>query len=145
MRLLRLRSLTLLFLLAIVEVATPASTTQEPPSKNAGAPQNTWGGDHIELVMTDTGASLEFDCASGAMGKPIKVDAAGAFSVKGTLSRERPGPTTRDEKSNGDDVIYSGRIDDDTMHLKMTSRADDRIDESYTLVRGHYGRLTKCK
>ena len=44
-----------------------------------------WGGDHIEMEVTKTGARVEFDCAHGTIDAPLRVDSQGAFTLQGDV------------------------------------------------------------
>ncbi|MEO8683028.1 MAG: hypothetical protein ABI665_28540, partial [Vicinamibacterales bacterium] len=52
----------------------------------------TWGGDHVRMDVTPSGAALEFDCARGTITETVP-DADATFSLKGTFTPERGGPT----------------------------------------------------
>ena len=54
-----------------------------------------WGGQHVRITMNATGAEIEFDCASGTIAAPLKVDAQGKFQADGTYTREHPGPVMK--------------------------------------------------
>ena len=47
-----------------------------------------WGGLHINLSVTDSSATIEYDCANGEIDGPLTVDRRGRFDLKGTHSRE---------------------------------------------------------
>src|SRR5215831_18349480 len=66
------------------EISTPITT--DKPAKG------TWGGEHIQAEITDDGAQFEFDCANGAITKPIVLDNRGRFNLTGTFASEHPGP-----------------------------------------------------
>ena len=46
-----------------------------------------WGGQGISMDVTDNGASLDFDCASGRITEAIVPDRAGKFTAKGLFVR----------------------------------------------------------
>ena len=110
--------------------------------KGEGAPENTWGGDHVQLETTDDGGHLEFDCASGDLSAAIAPDAHGKFSVKGSYSAEHGGPTRNDESAA--QATYRGTIHGETMELEILDNAGKRVDR-FTLTKSHYGRVMKCK
>ena len=103
-----------------------------------------WGGQHVEITMNATGAKIEFDCASGTIAAPLKVDAQGKFQSDGTYTRERPGPVMKD----GNPAVparYSGVIAGDTMHLEIVLSKSKESVGSYVLTRGQPGRVFKCR
>jgi hypothetical protein len=116
-----------------------------PQSGAADASDSTWGGEHIEMVMTASGAQVEFDCATGAIAEPVPLDSKTDFKLKGTLTREHGGPVRDNESSRAAAATYSGSIKEGTMHLTVTVSGKDGYQESYVLQRGHAGQLVKCR
>jgi hypothetical protein len=110
----------------------------------AGTAPVIWGGQGIELRVSDAGAELDLDCASGTIDEAIKPDAKGAFSAKGHFSAEHPGPVRSDEV-NGVKAIYSGTITGDTMALKIALEGKDAPKLEFELTRGKNGRIHKCR
>src|SRR6476469_6244808 len=74
-----------------------ASNMNQTQNSNSPVPQKKlngqWGGQGVSMDVTDNGASLEFDCATGRITEAIVPDSAGKFTVKGLFARQRPGPT----------------------------------------------------
>jgi hypothetical protein len=107
----------------------------------------TWGGDHVRLDMSRSGAELEFDCATGTITGALP-ETDGTFSLKGTLTPERGGPT-RDGETSRIDATYSGTIKNDTMSLRIVLAGADRDKDgesvTYVLVKGRAGKLMKCR
>ena len=103
----------------------------------------TWGGDHLELDVTADGATLAFDCASGAITHSLSVDAQGKFHARGTFTAERPGPVMRDSPG-ATQATYTGTIQGDTMHLVVSSGNPQPYGE-YVLTRGRHGHVIKCR
>src|SRR4029450_10162668 len=77
-----------------------------------------WGGDHIRMVISRDGAQLEFDCATGTIDRPIVLDAAGAFTAKGSYTPEHGGPR-RDDQAAAPGARYAGRVSAQTMTLTV--------------------------
>jgi hypothetical protein len=103
----------------------------------------TWGGDHVRMDLTVSGAALEFDCASGTIIETVP-DADATFSLKGTFTPERSGPT-RDDTSRTVGATYSGTITDDTMALRIVLAGSDQEVAHYVLARGSMGNVRKCR
>jgi hypothetical protein len=103
-----------------------------------------WGGDHVRMEVTSSGAELEFDCATGTITEAVP-GAEGTFSLKGTFTPERGGPTRDGETSRTVDANYSGTIKNDTMTLRVVLSGNDREATQYILVKGRDGRLMKCR
>lgn len=103
-----------------------------------------WGGDHIEMEVTRTGARLEFDCAHGTIDEPLRPDPQGAFKVKGTFTAERGGPT-RDENQPPPKATYSGTIYGTAMSLQVVVEGGDARGTIYELIRDQRGNVRKCR
>jgi len=120
-------------------------TDNSPVTTNQGmAPGTVWGGPHLRLVITRTGAEVEFDCAHGEIKDAIKPDNGGRFDVKGTLVPEG-GPSRSDESSSAKPVRYSGKIAGEKMTLTVKFGDSNEEAEEFSLTRGNEGRLWKCK
>ena len=103
-----------------------------------------WGGDHIEMEVTRTGARIEFDCAHGTIDEPLRADAQGGFKVKGTFTPERSGPT-RDDNPPAPKATYAGTIHGTVMSLSVVIEGGDARGLSYELTRDRRGNVRKCR
>jgi hypothetical protein len=103
-----------------------------------------WGGEHIALTITPTGAVLEFDCAHGSIVEPIVPDAAGVFDVAGIYVREHGGPIREGEPPDSHPARYVGRIDGSRMTLTVTLTDGPKPQASYTLRQGAPPQVYKC-
>ncbi len=103
----------------------------------------TWGGNHVTLEIADQGATLEFDCGTGSISKPILLDSEGHFDVIGTYTREGPGPV-RQGRQRDARAHYSGTVTDDTMTLTVRLEGSSEPLLSVSLTRGKQGKLRKC-
>ena len=77
--------LTLPALIAIRVVGCGSGRTPIEPSELAGA----WGGENVQMTVTDVGAHLELPCAPGDIAGAL---AQNPFSAGGTFVREHGGP-----------------------------------------------------
>jgi hypothetical protein len=105
-----------------------------------------WGGEHVHLEIARNGADLEFDCATGRITEPVP-EKDGPFSLKGTFTPERSGPS-RDDGPSAIAATYSGTIKNDTLTLRIVLSGpgnNERQEMSYTLVRGQPGNVRKCR
>ncbi|MFL6212031.1 MAG: hypothetical protein ACJ74W_24500 [Pyrinomonadaceae bacterium] len=114
--------------------------TQRPNS----LPTGTWGGQHISLDATSSGAHLEFDCANGEINQPVMLDGNNAFDVAGVYVQEHGGPVRIDEQPNGQPARYSGRVEGQTMTLTITLTDKQQTIGTYTLGHGQSPRIFKC-
>ena len=104
-----------------------------------------WGGDHISLHVTESGATVEYDCAHGTIDQPLTLDSQGRFEVKGTHTRERGGPVRRDDKPDSHPARYTGRVEGQTMTLTVALTDMQDAGDTYTLTQGEGGRIFKCR
>ena len=110
----------------------------------ATVPATIWGGDHVRMNVTPSGAELEFDCATGTITETVP-ETDGTFSLKGTFTPQRGGPTRRDEPPRTTAAVYSGTIERDTMTLHIVLAGNGREVGQYVLSRGAAGAVMKCR
>ncbi|HZF41490.1 MAG TPA: hypothetical protein VE715_21915, partial [Blastocatellia bacterium] len=70
---------TALVLIAIL--ASPESSARG--RKRQRLAQGAWGGPHIRLAVSDSSATIEYDCAHGQIDGPLVTDRRGRFDLKG--------------------------------------------------------------
>lgn len=122
---------------------SPRVVGPRPPSQTLVAP-GIWGGEHVGLLVTDGGGSLEYDCAHGKIDQALVTDAAGRFDLRGTHTREHGGPIREDEAADTHPARYSGTTDGRTMILTVTlSDSGERIG-TFELTRGQTGWILRC-
>ncbi len=113
-------------------------------AQSAGESANVWGGEHVEMELTSTGANLDFDCAVGTIDQTLAVNGDGKFRAAGTYTRERPGPV----RGNGNPAAaatYIGTIKGESMHLEIVLVNNKETVGAFDLVRGHSGHVMKCR
>lgn len=103
-----------------------------------------WGGEHVEMQITAQGATLEFDCAHGAIAEPVRIEKDGTFVAKGTYGAERPGPA-RDGGPADPKATYSGTVTGDAMALRIVIDGQDPKGLGFQLTRNHPGTVRKCR
>jgi hypothetical protein len=128
--------------------ATSGAATKEPQShpnefSSSVLPPDVWGGLHVNLEVSISGASLDFDCAQGTISQAISLDAAGNFEVAGSYTASKPGPTRQGDQSQAN-VRYSGKVSHDTMTLAVRRTKSNEDLGNFTLIRGKQGKVTKC-
>jgi hypothetical protein len=106
-------------------------------------PTGAWGGEHVRLTVTDTGGTIEFDCAHGSLDEPLTLDANGRFDVSGRLIQEG-GPTQKDESSVARPARFSGESGAERMSLQVTQQGGESAG-SFSLVKDGPARLFKCR
>ena len=102
-----------------------------------------WGGDHVLLSVTPSGATIEFDCAHATIPQSIAVS-GGAFNVPGDYFPEHGGPVREDEPTVQMPSHFHGTVDGKAMTLRITVIATGQDLGTYTLTHGAFGRVFKC-
>jgi hypothetical protein len=97
------------------------------------------------MEVTDSGASIEYDCAHGMISEPLRLDGEGRFQAKGNHVHEHGGPVRDGETPAGRPASFSGRVRGKAMTL--TVALDNPSEElgTFTLVHGSEGELVKCR
>ena len=113
-------------------------------TKAEGLAIGIWGGEHIALEITDSGATIDYDCAHGSITERIVPDRDGKFLVKGFHVKEHPGPVRQDEDTTGQPAIYTGVSNGATVTLTVRLSGTSETVGTYTLTRGKTGRVRKC-
>ena len=111
--------------------------------KDRRVPEGKWGGHHVRLEVSGTGAEFEFDCAHGRLSAPLTLQ-NGRFAATGTYVRE-VGPTRQDESGQGQRVFFKGEVEGLRMKLIFSLTEDFKEAQTFTLTHGADARLLKCK
>ena len=106
-------------------------------------PNGAWGGEHVRLIVDDSGGTIEFDCAHGTLDRPLTLDGSGRFDVGGSLVAEG-GPVLKDAVRNGRSVRFRGKIDGQHMTLELTLEGGQSAG-TFSLARNGRARLVKCR
>ena len=96
------------------------------------------------MIVSSTGALLEYDCASGKIDRPIVLDANGGFSTPGSYVPEHGGPR-RGEDASASRARYAGRVRGGRMRLTVTLEQSKTPLGVFTLTHGDDPLLTKCR
>ena len=127
----------------LVAVAIAATLSTAAVVASAQSSKNSyWGGEHVRMTVTPTGAQLEFDCATGNILEPLPLDSGVEFKLKGNHTREHGGPIRKGEQSRDSEAVYSGKIVGRKMYLTLTI-ADAK--QTFVLERGKPGHIMKCR
>ena len=103
-----------------------------------------WGGEHMRLEVSSSGARIEYDCAHGTIDQPMTLDSNGYFDVRGVHVKERGGPIRQGERSDALPARYTGRVQDQTMTITVMLTDSKEIAGTFTLSYGKTTRLRKC-
>ncbi len=104
-----------------------------------------WGGQHIRMEVTDSGADIEYDCAHSVIEEPFVMDSEGNFDVKGKYFPEHGGPIRKDEENNGSIVRYVGHASGKELSLTIINPDKKETIGTFTLTHGSEGRVMKCR
>ena len=104
-----------------------------------------WGGKHIGMEVTDTGARIEYDCAHGTVDQQLVADENGRFEVQGVHIQESGGPVREGEEDKGRPARYTGRVEGKTMTLTVRLAGADEPIGTYTLTYGRSPLIRKCQ
>ena len=125
-------------------------TSNMNQTQNSSAPvaqkklNGLWGGQGVSMEVTDNGARLDFDCATGSITEAIVPDSAGKFTVKGLFARQRPGPTREGEENDGQPATYTGVINGENLTLTITLARSNEKAGTLTLGHGKPARIRRC-
>jgi len=103
-----------------------------------------WGGEHIRIVVSDSSATLEYDCAHGTIDEPIIPDDDGKFEVSGVHVFEHGGAIRIDEVADEHPALYKGQIVENEMTLILVITDTDTEIGTFSLVRGVNALIHKC-
>jgi hypothetical protein len=107
-------------------------------------PNGTWGGQHIQMSVSNGSAQIEYDCANGTIAGPLKLDSHGRFEWRGMHHVEHGGPV-RNEEQQGEPAKYSGWTDGKKMTLIVTLVNSKTEIGKFELTHGSDGRIFKCR
>ena len=102
----------------------------------------TWGGSHIGLVITVSGANVEYDCAEGEILEPIRL-VDGKFNALGLHYMGIGGPIGVD-RVHPRPARYQGSVKGDEMTMTVTLTDTQEKVGTYTLTRGESAHVVKC-
>jgi hypothetical protein len=104
-----------------------------------------WSGKHITLEISENGATVDYDCAKGSIGKKISLSKTSSFSIIGEYSEEHGGPVRIDEQPEIVTVVYSAQIVGKKMSLTVKRKDNNKLIGKFTLYYGRESYLTKCR
>ncbi len=98
---------------ATLMAAACGESLRIPQAQGGPLGPSVWGGQEAGLVVTDTGATVQFACAVGTISVAIVRDAAGHFRVPGIYALT-PGPAYLPHPAT-----YDGTVIGDAMALSV--------------------------
>jgi hypothetical protein len=126
-----------------MKASHPAQSGPAAPAKTV--PNGVWGGEHIRMEVSDSGADIEFDCARGSISQRLELDDKGRFQVQGIYMAESPAPAAVDGRltASGVKATYTGTLNGSSLHLEVFIEGQD-TPRTFDLVQGDQGHLAKC-
>ncbi len=132
----------------LTESGTPVGTfvlRHGAPAEIDACLQGAWGGEHIRLLVNESGATIEYDCAAGTIDEPLRPDDDGNFEARGTHVFEQGGPRTIGEpRPRPRSAHYTGWTDGAKMTLTVTLPRTSREVGTFSLGLGQRAQLEKC-
>ena len=117
------------------------STTGAPST--AGAPiVGRWSGAHAELTLTESGGTIDYDCAHGGLYSHVVPNSVGEFDVLGVHVRERGGPSRIGEIPDSLPARFIGELNGDRMRLRVLVGIDTL--GPFALQLGAPSQLVRC-
>ncbi|HET7452918.1 MAG TPA: hypothetical protein VFL12_09265 [Thermoanaerobaculia bacterium] len=104
-----------------------------------------WGGEHAVVDVSESGATVQLDCAHGSISAAIALDGDGSFDLEGTLVKEHGGPIRKNEAEDRRRARYRGRVQGGTMTLTIESLDGGEPSGPFTLERGSDGHVVRCR
>ena len=102
-----------------------------------------WGGEHVRVTVTEIGAMLSFDCASGTMDARPDPGESGRFDVPGTWTRGQPVFMVGQEPAP-QPARYIGRIMGRTIQFTITILETEETIGVYEATLGREPELYFC-
>jgi hypothetical protein len=96
------------------------------------------------MSLTETGATIDYDCAQGTIEGALRLRSDGSFTAEGAHTFEHGGPVHSGEKIVARAARYTGRIEGNRMILSVTLPESGQVLGPYELQRGQPGQVFKC-
>ena len=129
----------ILSLIGAAIVASSCAAVDAKPAFLIGS----WGGPHVGITFEGGLASVQFDCASGAIDGPVYPGKDGTFSAKGIVRTGTGGPVRVGQIFKSQRASYSGQVAKGTMTLSVMVE-DGPVMGPFTLTQGASPLLTRC-
>jgi hypothetical protein len=137
----RSRYTRILCVLAASAVTTAVTCPADIPDR---VPTGPWGGEHIGIVVTDSGATIEYDCAAGTITEPLRLDQSGHFDWRGVHYPGHGGPARINEPPDAHPARYTGHATTSQLVITLAILDMSVPEQTFTLQRGGNARVFKC-
>ncbi|MDZ4676822.1 MAG: hypothetical protein SGI74_04860 [Oligoflexia bacterium] len=103
-----------------------------------------WGGEHVELNITENGGAIKLDCGVGVVEQKILTNSHNQFEVKGYLILTN-GPVTSTGLPIRLPTNFQGVIQNNRMSLNVSYLTiNQTVTNSYQLSLGAQGQFSRC-
>lgn len=130
------------FLIAALALVAACSVVISGP--NVFIVIGTWGGEHVQLELEETGGTLDYDCAYGTIDAGWTLSEDGEFEGSGEHIIEHGGPVRDGEVLPVRPASYTGTVKDDRMSLTVTLSDSAQVVGTFELVYGSDGQIVRC-
>lgn len=102
-----------------------------------------WGGDRARLKLSPNGGRIDYDCGSGTIKGPLRLDSKGRFKANGDHEDYSSGPVSGDKAPALRSTIYRGSLRGDTLTLVVQVSGQSEL-RTLNLVRNKRVKLIRC-
>lgn len=121
---------------------SPSPSSSDPPV--SGGIEGTWAGPGLTLTVHRTGATAEFDCATGAITEPLRPDPDGRFLHDGWWAASAGGPAGPGEPSpKRQQARWRGDVNGDRLEVRVDLESGTVLGP-FQLARGAPPELDQC-
>jgi hypothetical protein len=114
-------------------------------SSQATLPTGIWGGQGIQLTVTDDGARLDYGCDSGTIDGRVQLDSSGKFVARGSHTFGQGGPRGRgDSAVKVHKASFEGTQEGKTLRLTVLLPELKRKLGDFALQLGRRASLERC-
>lgn len=125
--------------------ATSATVATTVPAGTRRVPEGVWGGQGIRLVVGPSGASVEYDCATGLISQALVLDGAGSFQADGSHTFQPGGPVQPGAPAPAaQPARYSGSVQGSQMQLAVVLTRTGTTLGPFSLGLGQQPLLDRC-
>ena len=96
------------------------------------------------MIVSDTGATIDYDCAAGRVTGPLRVSSDGSFSWSGVHLPGHGGPVRADEPPNEHQATYTGSATANHLVLTVSLLDNTQPPATFVLDRGVLARVFRC-
>jgi hypothetical protein len=108
-------------------------------------PAGVWGGKGIQITVTASGATIEYDCDAGRIDERLQTDASGKFIANGTHAFGRGGPRYDGEpRPKPHAARYEGQVNGKKMDLTISLPDLGRKVGEFSVELGKRALLDRC-